>query len=424
MLILELADAGSRVVSRKVKNGIEHPVIDINSPEVLSVLSGFETVRVVVQSNRIVILPLATDVAKKERISRLRNKLEAGDPLKVGSVSHGGGVLTHALHQGMKDVGLDTKLAFANDIRDDLLEQASGHNEAWDDETITLAAPMQELAFDTWATNHLPKVEVLEGGIPCSGASVAGRAKRGLAQPEDHPEVGHLVVSFLALIAKVQPAVVLLENVVPYASSASMSLIRNQLRDFGYVVHEETLKAAEWNALEHRERLCMVAVTEGIDFDFSQLKRPEHRTRKVAEILDPIPSDHESWSRMEGLKAKEIRDKEAGKGFAMQIVTGFDTKCPTVTKGYSKVRSTDPKLQHPENPDLLRQFTPAEHARIKGIPERLVEGMANTTAHELLGQSICHAPFVSVGQLIGKTLQAASTLGVTTEDVFELKVAG
>lgn len=100
-------------------------------------------------------------------------------------------------------------------------------------------------------------------------------------------------------------------------------------------------------------------------------------------------------------------DKEAGKSFAMQIVNEASTKCPTITKGYSKVRSTDPKLQHPSNPDLLRQFTPIEHARLKGIPQQLVTGLGITLAHELLGQSICYEPFRAVGRCIGKHIQSA-----------------
>jgi DNA (cytosine-5)-methyltransferase 1 len=180
-----------------------------------------------------------------------------------------------------------------------------------------------------------------------------------------------------------------------------MCILRNQLRDFGYDLHEEVLQAAEWNALEHRERMCMVAVTRGLAFDFAGLVRPDRREQRIAEILDPVPEDASCWGRMEGLKAKQERDKAEGKGFAMQIVTPFDTKCPTITKGYAKVRSTDPKLQHPSDPDLLRQFTPAEHARIKGIPERLVSGLSATLAHELLGQSICYESFRAVGRLIG-----------------------
>jgi DNA (cytosine-5)-methyltransferase 1 len=420
MLVLELSDIGSRMVSRKVKGDTEVPIIDINSMEVLSVLSGHETVRVIVQQRRIIIMPLASEIAKTERLDRLQRKLQSGEPLSVGSLSHGGGVLTHALHAGLQDAGVATHLAFANDIRPELLEQAGEHNSAWSESTIALAAPMQELAFDAWAMGQLPKVEIMEAGIPCSGASVAGRAKRGLQHPEAHPEVGHLVVAFLAIIAKVQPAVVLLENVKPYMATASMSIIRNQLRDFGYEIHEEVLQAADWNVLEHRERMCMVAVTEGLSFDFSDLQRPEKQERRIAEVLDDVPDDAACWSEMQGLKAKQERDKEAGKGFAMQIVSGSDTSCPVITKGYSKVRSTDPKLRHPTNPDLLRQFTPAEHARLKGDPVQLIMGIPATLAHELLGQSICYEPFRAVAALTGASIKNAKRSSSECESLLQL----
>ena len=154
----------------------------------------------------------------------------------------------------------------------------------------------------------------------------------------------------------------------------------------------------------------MVACTEGVEFDFARLQRPEKHERRIGEILDPVAEDAPNWSRMDGLKAKQERDKDAGKGFAMQIVTAFDTKCPTITKGYAKFRSTDPKLQHPSNPDLLRQFTPMEHARIKGIPDHLVKGLPMTLAHELLGQSICYDPFKAVAKLIGQAISTSLVL--------------
>ena len=52
---------------------------------------------------------------------------------------------------------------------------------------------------------QLPKLDILEMGLPCSGASRAGKAKRGLEVMEDHPEVGHLVYAALAIINRVQP---------------------------------------------------------------------------------------------------------------------------------------------------------------------------------------------------------------------------
>lgn len=407
MLVLEPNAHGDRIVSKKVKAGKEVPVIDINSAEVLSIFEGFDAVRIVVQQSRICILPLACEIAKRERLQRLQNKLMNHEPLSCGSVSHGGGVLDHALHAGLEDAGIETTLAFANEIRPELLEHTRSQNNIWGNDTISLATPLQELAFDGWAMASLPKVEALFAGLPCSGASVAGRAKNGGGHAESHPEVGHLVVAFLAVIAKVNPAIVCLENVVPYANSASMCILRNQLRDFGYTVHETVLKAQDWNALEHRERMCMVAVTQGMEFDFDSLVRPAKVERMIGEILEDIPDDSDLWGPMQGLKDKEVRDKAAGKSFAMQIVNAQSTRCPTITKGYSKVRSTDPKLQHPTNPDLLRQFTPVEHARLKQIPQHLVNGMGLTLAHELLGQSICYEPFRAVGRCLGKFLQGA-----------------
>jgi len=166
MLVLELQKSGNRLVSRKRKNGKVLPVIDINSSSDLSILDGFSAVRVITQKLRIFILPTVVELAKKERLARLKAKIGAAVAIATGSLSHGGGVLTHALHAGLKSAGVDTRLVFANDVRPELLEQASLHNDASDADTIAVAAPMQEFAFDAWATGELGKVELLEAGLP------------------------------------------------------------------------------------------------------------------------------------------------------------------------------------------------------------------------------------------------------------------
>jgi len=112
---------------------------------------------------------------------------------------------------------------------------------------------------------------------------------------------------------------------------------------------------------------------------------------------------------MAGLRAKELRDREAGKNFAMQIFDADSEFVGTITKGYSKVRSTDPKLRHPTDPTLLRQFLPSEHARIKGVPEHLVGGVSATVAHQILGQGVVYPPFVGVGKHLGESLEASAT---------------
>lgn len=409
LLTLEVEEGGVRVVSKKTEKDTEIPVIDLNSREILSMFEGLEAVRVVVKDKKILILPVASEIRAKRRLERLRQDIQSRAALTVGSTSSGIGVLDLAAHEGITMAGLESKLAFANEIRDDCMEHAVAKNPAYGPDTITLTMPMQELVFDRWAMDQLPETSLFIGGIPCSGASVAGRAKRGLEHPEAHPEVGHLVVSYLAMVARVNPAVCVLENVIPYRSSASMSIIRNQLRDLGYVVHEAELDAGDWNMLEPRKRLVMVAVTKGIEFSFDDVRHPEPRQHTFGEIMEDVPPDHSTWGNIDYLWAKKERDAEAGKGFSPTVIDASSTRVPTQTKNLYKRQSTGTFIQHPTNPSLYRIPTVKEHAAMKGVFPELVEGVTQTFGHETLGQSISLPPFVSVFEAIGRALLAFAT---------------
>src|SRR3546814_16514195 len=68
-----------------------------------------------------------------------------------------------------------------------------------------------------------------------------------------------------------------------------------------------------------------------------------------------------------------------------------------------------PILQHPTDPTLLRQITPVEHARIKGVPEKMIAGLGITIAHQMLGQSIFAKPFRALADHYGNALLAWHT---------------
>lgn len=405
-VVLELAanGEGTNMVSKKTEKGHEVPVIDVLRKELPDIFKGCSALRVVVRDGKISILPLASELRVKERIARLKEKLAANEPLTSGALSFGGGVLDHAVHTGLTEAGVTHKLAFANEIREDLLEHAAEVNDAINPDTQLIVAPMQEFAFDRQAMSHLPKVELMAMGLPCSGASVAGKAKNGNSMAEQHPEVGHLVVAALNIIVQANPVAIVFENVVPYSNTASAAILRNQLRDLGYVTQEREFLGTDFGELEARKRWCMVAMTAGVEFNLDDVAPGLFEVRQLKDILEPLADVADRWSEMTGLKAKQERDIAAGKGFRMQVYTGEETSIATLTKGIAKNRSTDPKIQHPENPNLLRIPTAREHARAKGIPERLIDGLSQTTAHELLGQSIVYAPFKRVAQAVGQAL--------------------
>lgn len=403
-ITLTLEPGGDYLVSRKEKAGKMVPVIDITSTEAFKSFEGMEAVRIVIEANRISILPLASEAKRLDRLDRLRTNLANGEVSTAG-ISFGGGVLDHAAHAGLREAGIDSRLAMANEIDEDLLSHAQDHNDVWSSTTVGISAPMQELVQDDAAMRRLPQVDVLAAGIPCSGASQAGKSKRGLTMMEEHPEVGHLAVSALMIINRIQPAVCVIENVPQYANSASACIIRNHLRDSGYDVQETVLNAADFSCLEARQRWFLVAATRGIEMNLEGLEPVVRPVKKLSDVLEPIGPDAQDWRSFDYLKTKEKRDAEKGNSFSMQIVTPDSISCPTLRKGYHKGGSTDPLLAHPTDPDLLRQLTVIEHARIKEVPEHLVEGLSKTDGHILLGQGIAYSPVKALFKRIGQCLQ-------------------
>lgn len=403
-LILQANPNGTKVVSGKKKDDKEIPIIDLNSNKLLAIFDGMASVRVVVRDQEIIIVPLASELKKVERINRLKSKLENDEPLAIGSLYHGGGIMSHALHKGLQNAGIESGMSFINEVRKELVDHASVHNDAWTPNTKVFSAPVQELAFDERALAHIPKTEIMEMGIPCNAASSAGKAKTGITMPEANEEVGHLVVGTLIILSKSNPAICLFENVPAYANTASAAILRTQLKDMGYNLHEKILNGNEFGALENRNRWVMVAVTHGIEFSMDNLLPLSKKPANFGEIIEDIADDDPRWVTMQGLKDKEVRDMAAGKGFRMQIVDSKSESIPTVTKGYAKIRSTDPKVQHPNNPDLLRQITVKEHGDGKGIPYKLLEGASNTLGHEIAGQSVIYIKIEAVGQHTGNYL--------------------
>lgn len=410
-IVLEVSEDGARTVSGKSKGDRITPVIDINSRVDLESVSDHQTVRIIYGRLRIYISPLASELRRVRRLKRLRSNLESGCITTAG-LAAGGGIMSHAIQAGLSDAGLPSSCVVFNEIRADLTEQACCVNEVIMGETVVANVPLQELVFDDEVMRRLPEVDVLEMGIPCSGASSAGRAKNKIANPENHPHVGHLVAGLVAAIAKFNPAALLLECVVNYSHSASAAVLRTMLCDLGYDVHECVLNGTDWGELEARERWYLVGVTRGIAFDFERLVPERYPVRYLAEVLEDIADDDPRWSAMQYLRDKEVRDLAAGKGFRMQIYDGSEIAINTLTKGLSKRRSTDPMIAHPSDPLLMRTPTVVEHARCKGVPERLVAGLSQTIGHEMLGQSVVYEPVRQLARFVGKALKQFSAITI------------
>ncbi|MDF5594745.1 DNA cytosine methyltransferase (plasmid) [Klebsiella pneumoniae] len=273
--------------------------------------------------------------------------------------------------------------------------------ELWNEDSIVIESPIQAVNL----SKRPPQVDVLMGGIPCTGASKSGRSKNKLEFAESHEAAGAMFFNFLQFVEALNPAVVLIENVPEYQNTASMEVIRSVLSSLGYSLQERILDGNEFGVIERRKRLCVVALSHGIDgFELEKVQPVRTKESRIQDILEPVPLDSERWKSFDYLAEKELRDKAAGKGFSRQLLTGDDEFCGTIGKDYAKCRSTEPFIVHPEQPELSRIFTPTEHCRVKGIPEELIQGLSDTIAHQILGQSVVFPAFEALALALGNSL--------------------
>lgn len=254
----------------------------------------------------------------------------------------------------------------------------------------------------------LPKIDMLVAGLPCVGASRSGKSKNGIAAAEEHPTAGALFFTFLRVAKELNPSIICLENVVEYGKELSATVIRTALSEWGYDLYEMTVGGNEFGALEDRKRLCILAITKQCPIDVSKLVPIRDKEATLGEVMETIDPDSDAWKSVSYLYDKAERDTAAGKGFKMQQVGPDSEKVGTIGAGYAKIRSTEPMIAHPDpaRKGTVRLLTPAEHAAVKAIPRGLVDGISNTLAHKILGNSCVFPAFQAVGVMLGSQISA------------------
>lgn len=85
---------GIFTVSKRERNGVVSPLLEVRSELLSAFFEGCEKVRVAIRAGRILITARQIDVKIRERVERLKRKLAARERLAGGSLFHGIGVRT------------------------------------------------------------------------------------------------------------------------------------------------------------------------------------------------------------------------------------------------------------------------------------------------------------------------------------------
>ena len=110
----------------------------------------------------------------------------------------------------------------------------------------------------------------MAAGLPCPPFSVAGQQ---LGADDDRD----LFPALLRIVAEVEPAAVLVENVrglMAHRFDGYRLAVETCLSDMGYAVKWGTLNAYDFGVPQSRTRSFMVAATEGRQFTFPVPQQP------------------------------------------------------------------------------------------------------------------------------------------------------
>jgi len=183
---------------------------------------------------------------------------------------------------GGMDIGLEQagfKIIWANDIDKD----ACATYRLWSDADV-FNGDIGEVDF-----NDVPDSDVIVGGFPCQGFSLAGPRKI-------NDERNKLYKHFVRAVAAKRPYVFIAENVKGILTLGGGRILEAIVKDFenrGYAVTFKLLNASDYGVPQNRERVIFVGIRNDINVSFEFPDKLPYRVtiREALQDLDEPSSD-------------------------------------------------------------------------------------------------------------------------------------
>ena len=231
----------------------------------------------------------------------------------------------------------------------------------------------------------IPDGEIVIGGFPCQGFSVANR-KRTAGDRRNG-----LYLEMRRVIGEKSPQYFLAENVKGLLSLDGGRVANKILRDFqrlGYAVTMEVLNAADYGVPQKRERVFIMGVKEGVPkIDFPP---PTHSERPRGKLPGWISVGSALANIPEPEDAPHIPNHTCSKyklrfnGHLGHRVINPDKPAPTITARGDNVGGVV-VLHHPSNE---RRMSARELAAVQSFPMDFVFSGTRTSAYRQIANAV------------------------------------
>lgn len=368
---------GSNMVSKKVKNQSQIPVIDKSGSEIRNALDGCAHIIVTLFQDRVMIKGIrkSADLIKEKEIS---------DTLTSISFCAGAGISSQCIVEaGFKEVAAvewNPKSGKEDKLSDIYMVN---HPDA-----VMFNLPMQKLSG-----MDLPYADVWNATLDCSDFSKAANGT-GKERFSMHLFM-HLMRLFWERDQAERPRAILLENVPEFEKVAGVSL-ELCLQEEGFFVSKAKLNSLEYGSRTKRERFFLVAsIYEGFTF-------PEPSGRKSNSIADAgilNVSDLE-WVTPQECKTLNYFLQRQKNGMSHNHrLTAYDitrdSYIGTITKSHHKIQPEN-WLVHPELKGKYAYLRAEQVRDIHNISKNYYLGNSNKQIVECIGQSVCINTFKAI----------------------------
>ena len=239
-------------------------------------------------------------------------------------------------------------------------------------------------------TTKIPFGDILIGGFPCQGFSVANW-RRSVTDPRNY-----LFREAARVLKHKQPRFFLMENVsglTTMAKGKALKLICDELSSVGYKVSSAVLNAADYGVPQKRMRLFIIGTRSDLNVEVSFPPRPTHKEPDSLPLLQlkpwvtvgealahfPDPDEQNSIPNHECSKYKLRFNGHLG-----HRVIDPNKPAPTVTARGDK-KGGVVVLHHPGN---HRRMTARELAAVQSFPDEFVFSGPKTSAYRQIGNSV------------------------------------
>lgn len=271
--------------------------------------------------------------------------------------------------------------------------------------------------FGEWPKGDITKIplgdvpdhDILCAGFPCQAFSIAGH-RRGFEDTR-----GTLFFEIARILKHKKPKAFILENVrgiTSHDNGKTIEVIRNTLKELGYIIFEKIMNAKDYGLPQNRERWFCVGFRKDVEIDGFKFPKPLSLRKGVVDILDKNVEGYEptkiAWKHIQKHYKEFIKNKNELTPFItnssdkITLVTQIrPSKCVMRDDGISPCLTAKMGTGGNNIPvvvELKRKLTEKECLRLMGFPETFKIKKGPYQTYKQIGNSVP----VPVVELIAK----------------------